>query len=164
MKLKNLSRESDALYSYWVDKEQQTVIVQIHRTKESLRLSRSDARLLWDGNHSSRRWKDLAMRLEIYARYRAYRWALRSSGTVKRPPGSSMLAIADLFPKKIREDILAQIVADLREEYFQALKHKARPGELRYIVARGRVAFAVAIGLVLLRGVGNLVKILKGAG
>ena len=66
---------------------------------------------------------------------------------IHRPPGSKMLSLVEFFcSKKTYSKVFEPIIADLHEEYFEALD-KRRHWKMRWIRIRYTWAFFSAIGL-----------------
>lgn len=84
---------------------------------------------------------------------------------IPRPPGSWMLAVSGLvFSRKTKERVFDQVVADFRDEYFDALRHGDGRAKRSFIVARHWAAFSVAFVHEVASGIGKVIKALKDAG
>ena len=94
----------------------------------------------------------------------AFPLASRSSGKIVRPPGTRVSAIVRWLPlsKATRERIFGQIIADMRDEYVEALAAD-RTTECRLILARGYLSLAIAlftsVGVAIVKGVIHIWKL-----
>jgi hypothetical protein len=76
---------------------------------------------------------------------------------VVTPPGNlSVRALRFLFSKKAFEAVFAQAIADMREEYFEALDQGQR-NKARWIVVRDHIGLALTVGLYVATTVGKKV-------
>ena len=84
---------------------------------------------------------------------------------IHRPPGAKMLALIEFFcSKKTYGKVFEPIIADLHEEYFEALD-KQQHWKARWIRIRYTWAFFIAIGLNLsLHTIKNIVNLWKTIG
>ena len=73
--------------------------------------------------------------------------AIFDASVVLKAPGISMLAVAEfVFSKKQNEKVFVPIIADMREEYFEALS-QSRIWKARWVRIRGTYSFFAAMGL-----------------
>jgi hypothetical protein len=69
------------------------------------------------------------------------------NGLLSIPAGNGLLAFAEFFfNRKKYQEIFIPIVADMREEYFEAMAQN-RIGKARWVRVRGTYSFFAAIGL-----------------
>jgi hypothetical protein len=69
----------------------------------------------------------------------------RSRSSISRAPGTHLLWLAEwLLPPRDAECIAGQAVADMREEYFQALA-EGRRGKARWICVRDTMRIVIAV-------------------
>jgi hypothetical protein len=67
--------------------------------------------------------------------------------TFQLPPGQKLYELADfLFSKQTNERVFFPVVADMREEYFEALSQN-RIWKARWVHVRGTWSFVAAMGL-----------------
>jgi hypothetical protein len=83
-------------------------------------------------------------------------------GVIQKPPGFSLERfLRFLVSKKSYERVYGQIIADMREEYFEAL-HAGEKRKARWIVVRAYVSVLTALLMLLPRGLVNEIVRLRG--
>lgn len=101
----------------------------------------------------------LLAKLSITRRWQfGVRIKFTSRRAVVTPPGSlSVRALRFLFSKKAFEAVFAQVIADMREEFFEALDLGHRK-KARWIVVRDHIGLALTVGLYLAATIGKKVR------
>lgn len=101
----------------------------------------------------------LLAKLSITRRWQfGVRVTLTRGSRVITPPGNlSVRALRFLFSKKAFEAVFAQAVADMREEYFEAL-NLGHSKKARWIVVRDHIGLALTVGLYVATTMGKKVR------
>ncbi len=87
------------------------------------------------------------------------------SSAIARAPGGWMLAVAGtIFSKKTRKRVFDQVVADFRDEYFEALNECAGRARMLFLIGRHWSGFILAVVMQGGRELAKAIKTLKGAG